>query len=215
MKRVKTRFFPNVRIERDQKRGIIRVSFLNKELPKLSRMLGGLAIIIGWPFFSIVLTDGAVTDWLNGIDLMVALVIGGYMIVEAFFPEKVGRAVEIDLDRNRLRVLKNGRSELERPFSDLDNLTIEEHPDAAVARDRRAGNPQQQRMTMTEKQEALFGWFGPGGAEKVLMVPRYEWPPGNMLFEVRQALMWVIQGGTMPEGQAPKPEEKSINPPLD
>ncbi|MEZ5749401.1 MAG: hypothetical protein R3D83_05770 [Caenibius sp.] len=88
-----------------------------------------------------------------------------------------------------------------------------------------------------EKTHCLFGHFGVGGAEKVWIVQRVEWPKQNSLYEVGQAISWAMEKGrrameqqaeampplvdplaTPARQAAPQPQSDragSIKPPLD
>ena len=214
MQRVDNPFFPNLRIEKESSLRIIRLSFRNKELRGFGSFYIGAAIVFLYPVGSLVL-DSPVPDMMSNLDMVSALVVGLFLVARCFFPKNVKRAIELDLQRNLIRVLKNNRIEIERPLSQLTNLSIDESPDAAVCRDIRAGDPTRRKMMMEEKQQTLFGWFGPGGAERVALITRYEWPSSGVLYELMQAVYWIIKGGANPVDTSNVKVAGSLKPPLD
>ncbi len=128
---------------------------------------------------------------------------------------KVKRTIELDIGVDQLRVLNNGRVEIVRPISRMDNLTVDVHPDAEYRRMVRQEDSNK-KLSDEEKQHCLFGWFGAGGAEQIILLSRVEWPSRNSLREVRLAILWAIQQAAGPG--APdllKPEIDTIKPPLD
>lgn len=128
-------------------------------------------------------------------------------------PWKVKRTIELDFGTDQLRVLRNGKVENSRQLTSLANLTVDEHPNAEVSRiDRMAHG--EKKPKMYEKQHCLFGWFGAGGAEQVMLVNRAEWPNHQSLFEVRQAIMWAIEQAPSRNASAPA-SPQTIKPPLD
>ncbi|RWI14529.1 MAG: hypothetical protein EOQ92_28705 [Mesorhizobium sp.] len=137
--------------------------------------------------------------------------------------------IELDMARDRLRVLRRGRPKTERELSRLANLTVEEHPDTAYARNKRQQQGSQ-KISDPEKQHCLFGWFGARGAEQVLLVSRAEWPTRHSLMEVQQAIIWAkgmgealvqeaARAGSEAAGHAlagaPPAGERGLKPPLD
>ena len=76
----------------------------------------------------------------------------------------------------------------------MQNLTVENHPEAEFERADRMEKGEK-TLKEAEKQHCLIGWFGPGGAEQVVLITRAEWPNLNSLFEVRQAVLWAISAG--------------------
>ena len=135
-------------------------------------------------------------------------------------PKRVRRAIQIDTDADELRVLKKGGVVSKHKESRLHELSIGEHPDAERARSQRT----QREPSTAEKQHTLYGWFGSGGAERVALLSRYEWPRHDSLYEVQQAMHWcrvyenkarnLIQPSEK-EAEAPQEKDSGINPPLD
>ncbi len=137
--------------------------------------------------------------------------------------------IELDMALDRFRVLRRGRPKAERELSRLANLTVEEHPNTAYARNKRQQQGSQ-KISEPEKQHCLFGWFGARGAEQVLLVSRAEWPTRHSLMEVQQAIIWAkgmgealiqeaAKAGPEAAGHrldgAPLTGERGLKPPLD
>ena len=213
--------FPRVAIYERQGNGgpIYRVAFYNKEFVRgweaAPRSL--VAIVAGVLFpivmaFAVITTENMGVSWVTGA--AVCLVLYFILFANLWKAAQSERAIELDNGADRLRVLKSGRVQLERPLSALVNLTVEPHPEAESKRQIRqeAGN---KKLTEEERSHCLFGWFGPGGAEKVLLITRAEWPNLQTLFEVRQAVLWARD--LKPEAGERKASEGGggINPPLD
>jgi hypothetical protein len=79
---------------------------------------------------------------------------------------------------------------------------------------------------LRQKQHCLFGWFGIGGAQKICLVCKVEWPNKNSLTEAQAAIMWARERAqndfkTRQTGEAAGPaagrrtEEGGMKPPLD
>ncbi|MDP2619204.1 MAG: hypothetical protein Q8P46_03360 [Hyphomicrobiales bacterium] len=153
------------------------------------------------------------------------LVLGILAAWVAFFatfkqPWTISRTIELDFGADRLAVFRNGKIDGQQQLSRLANLTVEDHPDAELARlNRQMKGEKSPRVA--EKQHCLVGWFGAGGGEKVVLITRAEFPSRNSLFEVRQAMLWAMEkgaGATTGGTGAPtvKPQTGGgIKPPLD
>jgi len=100
------------------------------------------------------------------------------------------RDIELDYGRNKFLVFVNGSLELERPLSQLKHVTVDRHPDTDFERNNRQQKGEKS-VGRLEKTHCLFGWFGRGGAEQVILVNRLEWPCRNSLREVREAIEWI------------------------
>jgi hypothetical protein len=151
------------------------------------------------------------------------LVLGILAAWVAFFakfkqPWTISRAIELDFGADRLAVFRKGRLDRQQQLSRMANLTVEEHPEAELARlNRQMKGEKSPRVA--EKQHCLVGWFGAGGGEQVVLVTRAEFPNRNSLFEVRQAMLWAMeQGGNAAmasQAQAAPRTGGGIKPPLD
>lgn len=213
--------FPRVAIFERQGNGgpIYRVAFYNKEFVRgweaaprgLFGFVAALAFVPVMAFFTITAENMGVS-WVSGA--AAGLVLYGVLFANLWKAKKSERAIELDNGADRLRVLKSGRVQLERPLSAIVNLTVEPHPEAESKRliRQEAGN---KKLTEEERSHCLFGWFGPGGAEKVLLITRAEWPNLQTLFEVRQAVLWARD--LKPEAGERKASAGGggMNPPLD
>jgi hypothetical protein len=125
----------------------------------------------------------------------------------------VRRAIVLDAAKNELNVYGNGKLEVSQPLDKIYTFTLDKHPlaEAEEMRNRRAD-----KIGEFQKQQCLFGLFGPGGAYKVKLVCRYEWPCVDSLYEVRQALIWAIQALAGPEeGERAARGAGGMRPPLD
>ncbi|MCV0381729.1 hypothetical protein [Nitratireductor sp.] len=134
-------------------------------------------------------------------------------------PRKIERTIELDFGADTIRVLRNGKPEIQRQLSRLANLTLDVHPEAEYYREKRLQKGEK-ALTLREREHCLFGWFGAGGAERVLLVSRLEWPSQQSLFEVRQAILWAIQRAAGPGApdivNEPQPTRSGgLNPPLE
>lgn len=211
--------FPHLQVWRQERATgpLLAVVFKNREartagwdtvwgLGSLTLLTAGLVPIIA--YFS---------NWTAVAIIAVLLVI----LIRMIRPVWVRRAIELDFGAKALRVLKNGRVKLTRPLASLQNLTIEPHPQVEAEMRRNPG-----KIGPKQKQHCLFGWFGAGGGDKVLLVSRFEWPSQESLFEVRQAVIWALRqadGAPLPEeAGAPRSAEREatqkpadIKPPLD
>jgi hypothetical protein len=207
-------FAHTVVYERDGPKGkkIYRVVFDNWEITK--SFIGSLVLVaLLFGTFPAFIFLGAEV---GGFMALVLVGVGAVWLFKKFKAlQSVKRAIEIDAGADKLRVLKNGRVELERQLSRMANLTVEEHPDAEFVRINRLERGEK-KLKDEEKSHCLFGWFGIGGAEQVILITRVEWPNRNSLFEVRQAVIWARElayGAGAPD--LSKPEGDGIKPPLD
>ena len=225
--------FPRVAIyERAGAGGpIYRVTFYNKEFVRgwsavprgLFGLAAGLAFVPVMAFLTVTAENMGVS-WVSGA--AAGLLLYGILFANLWRPAKSLRVIELDKGADKLRVLRSGRLELERQLSRMANLTVDAHPEAEYKRAVRLekGN---QTLSDEEKSHCLIGWFGAGGAEKVVLITRAEWPCHHSLFEVRQAVLWARErAGRKGERDSPyKPagggeREKhegggGMNPPLD
>lgn len=210
--------FPNLEVWRhDEAKGpVYRIAFQNLEFSGgrfLLRVLATIvvALVIPLSIWAGVLAQWSGLHWLIGIGLFGAVV---WLACHAGVrPGRIARVVELDFGNDRLRVLRNGRTEIERPRSRLQNITVQDHPDAEFARAARAEKGEK-TLKDVEKQHCLIGWFGAGGGDQVILLRRAEWPSRHSLFEIRQAMLWTI---AQAEGrETAEPEKRpSLNPPLD
>lgn len=147
-------------------------------------------------------------------------VLAGFAAIPVLFgiglsPQRTNGAIELDFAGDQLRVLRNGRTKVTRQLTRLTNLTIEPHPQAMVEHQRRGG-----KIGPFQKTHCLFGFFGAGGAEKVLLVCRWEFPSHESLLEVLKAVQWVVEkvnSGFGPPEETGEPMQRrgGIKPPLD
>jgi len=72
----------------------------------------------------------------------------------------------------------------------LKHVTVDRHPDTELERYERQ-EKRRKGPGIKEQTHCLFGWFGRGGAEQIILVSRLEWPCRNSLREVREAIEWV------------------------
>lgn len=171
-----------------------------------------LVLFIGFSIMGFLIESGA-----NGfISIGAGIGFVVWMFKKYADPQVIDRTIEFDTRSGTLRVLRKGRVEIERPYKQLSNLTVEDHPDAELSRVNRQEQGKKS-PSENEKQHCLIGWFGVGGAEQVILLYRVEWPSRNSLFEVQQAIMWTIQkitesvGTDDPFGSGPD----TMKPPLD
>ena len=75
----------------------------------------------------------------------------------------------------------------------MSNLTVEPHPMAERERHEKRG-----QLGPFQKQHCLFGWFGIAGAEKVMLLARWEWPSQELA--VRSAAGNSVGDGTAGRG---------------
>lgn len=216
--------FPNLAVWRHTSANgpVYRIVFNNLEYVGARRLIRFaatvlLALMIPLAVWSGVLAQWAGLHWLIGIGLFAALVL--FVCVLGAGPANIARTIELDFGNDRLRVLRGGRVEIERPRSRLQNLTVQDHPEAEFARTSRMEKGEK-TLTAVEKQHCLIGWFGAGGAEQVVLLCRAEWPNRNSLFEVRQAMLWAMAQAEGRQAHEPKREPvqhavSGLNPPLD
>ena len=201
---------------------VYSIVFKNPEMPKGWRHVlactGWFVLFIGGgPLIWITGNNWVVVPWLTALVVIFNLI---------KVPWIETRTIELEYENDRLRVFKNGRLEIERPALQLNDVTVKEHPEAEYKRMRRQERGEK-RLRWEEKQHCLFGWFGPGGAEQVVLVSRVEWPCRNSLMEVQAAIYWVDKHAsgqhaeeTEPEPVRPKLRAQAhggggIKPPLD
>jgi hypothetical protein len=204
--------------------GVYTVAFDNAEFSggrEMLSMIAGILVLLASAAFSGTLGDIALWLGLPAFAGSVATAAYGvYLMVRVFWPWTIRRAIELDFARDELRVLKGARTVLTRPLSRLANLTVEDHPDAELARQQRQQNGQK-AMKNSEKTHCLIGWFGVGGAEQVMLLTRAEYPSRHSLFEVQQAVRWVMDRASSGAASAPHTDgakrrtDETIKPPLD
>jgi hypothetical protein len=188
--------FPNVRVFEDAG-PVYRLAFKNLEQRSLGNqmcwMLGAPLAMVA--FFAWVVAPAMEIDGYREIAGGGGLLFGGFILPAIIWriglgPMRTRCVIEVDYKADRLRVFRNGRVVVSRQESRLRNTTIASHPMAEWERHKKQG-----KVGPFQKQHCLFGWFGAEGAEKVMLVSRWEWPPQNSLFEVRQAIRWVRKRG--------------------
>jgi hypothetical protein len=120
-----------------------------------------------------------------------------------------------------------GKGTVERPFllrklSGCYGFSLGPHPELPLEYEKNKTG----KAGPKQKQHCLFGHFGPGGAERVMLVARWEWPPENSLYEVQQALEWtkqivlrMFETAPAPQpafgGRIAPPDDDGGRPPLD
>lgn len=220
--------FPNLEVvlRVANEKPVLSVAFRN---PEFSSWRYGLALMLalpGWPMILgitlpvlIPAARDAGIHWTVPVAGVLAVI--GLLVVWLMPPARVRRAIELDYGRDEFRVLRSGRTVLSRRLSRLASLTVEPHPQAEIEHRKRGG-----KLGPFQKQHCLFGFFGAAGAEKVLLLKRWEWPNQDSLYEVRQAVVWAKSiGDAGPEGLGFAPASdtpaavpaggRSIKPPLD
>jgi hypothetical protein len=172
------------------------VRFQNWEIPK------GFLVGLYWVLAFLVLLAAGILGgaWMAeigheiGIGWIIPLVIWIVIIVLAFkklsVPWNYQRAIEIDQAGDALRIYRDNKLLEQHQLSRLANLTVEPHPEAEAARENRILN-NGKRLRWEERQHCLFGWFGIGGAQKICLVCKVEWPNKNSLAEAQAAIMWA------------------------
>jgi hypothetical protein len=212
--------FPRLAVyaREDPEGPVYTVSFTNNEFGSNGRRAVGIALS-----FLVLLIPIALGNlgFRNELLIIVTLVYLAVLVVlhfsgwhRVFPPYPYPVTVELDVGRDRIVVRRNGRRVVERAYSALHNLTVEDHPDAEHSRRNRELRGEK-RLSNNEKQHCLFGWFGGGGAEQVPLVTRMEWPNRNSLFEVRQAILWTNEKARSQAAQEFETEGRGIKPPLD
>ncbi|WP_119681974.1 hypothetical protein [Indioceanicola profundi] len=210
--------FPHLAVYRHSGAGgpVYRIAFDNLEYGGVRRLMHFGAIAVVTLLFPLGVWSGLLAQWAGAHWLVGVAGFGGLVWMAchaAVQPGAIARVIELDFGSDRLRVLRRGRVEIERQYSRMQNLTVQDHPEAEFARAARMERGQQ-TLKEIEKQHCLIGWFGAGGAEQVVLLCRAEWPNRQSLFEVRQAMLWVAAQAD--ERKAREPVESSgINPPLD
>ena len=184
--------FPSVHVyERDEPSGkIYTIAFSNLESMTGWERFFVLFALLG-TFFGLTLIGMNYHPGLGFIILFCGLPAMGIWAKESGpLRREKKRDIELDYGRNEFRVFVNDSLELERPLSQLKHITVDRHPDTDFERNNRQQKGEKGAGTF-EKTHCLFGWFGKGGAEQVILVNRLEWPCHNSLREVREAIEWV------------------------
>lgn len=211
--------FKNVAVyERTGPRGrIASIVFANPEYDESWRanasLFGVLLVAIGFSAGVFLIPDGAqILWWVFGIAVFLLV------LNKAKMPWKIKRTIELDFGADALRVLRDGKAEQQHALSRLANLTVEPHPEAEIERLARQERGEK-KPTRKEQQHCLFGWFGAGGAERVMLIARAEWPNSNSLFEVRQAIIWARERTQSHKTSEPAQQAQApsggLAPPLD
>ena len=161
-------------------------------------LLGPLIILFGMAWLWAVIADAlgwiALPEGNAGTQTIFAL--GGVgvplALVAAYYFHRPVRAlyqIGVDPVEDDLVLYRKGRPKLRRKLSALAALSLGPHPDLPLEYEKNRTS----KAGPKQKQHCLFAHFGPGGAERVMMVARWEWPPENSLFEVQQAVEWTLQ----------------------
>ena len=199
--------FPNVQVflRVENSRPVLSVVFENREFKTAKRQIAAsFALLSMMAIVPVTIYLGQLAQrmglpWYFGSGPFFAVAVTPFFL--AFRAFYVSRTIELDLGRDRLRVWKDGRPEVERQLSRLANLTVEDDPNAESARVRRQ-QKRDDKLKEVEKQHCLFGWFGARGAERVLLLTRAEWPSLHSLIEVQQAVIWAKGMGEALEQEA-------------
>jgi hypothetical protein len=149
--------------------------------------------------------------------IVVPIILAGIFKVNTGPPFVARREIQLDPVRDQFRVYRDGKLEITRRMWPKPELTIDEHPKAAIDRIKPRTTNKPRRY---EKQHVLVGWFGARHAEKVVLMGRWEWPPEFSLAEVRKAVLFAhdfaAQAEAMVErGAAERKEKPGMKPPLD
>jgi hypothetical protein len=213
--------FPSVQVFEDAG-PVFRLAFKNLEKRSLGNQMcwflgAPLAMMafFGWVMVPAMEIDGYREIAGGGGILFGAFILPAIMMRIGLGPTRTRCVIEVDYKADRLRVFRNGRVVVSRQNSLMRNSTVEPHPMAEWERYKRQGK---QGPGPFQKQHCLFGWFGAEGAEKVMLTARWEWPPQNSLFEVRQAIRWVRKRGRDGEREGEKERTRAARPrrpPLD
>ena len=148
--------------------------------------------------------------------VMVLLLLPALFIFGKYFggPQTRRRNIILDFNNDALKVFNEnpfGKDEIpmgERKLSRLNDLSVGDHPETDLERANRA------RKNLNgpgryERTHCLFGHFGVGGAEKLWIVQRVEWPKQNSLYEVGQAISWAME-----KGRRAMEQQAEASPPL-
>jgi len=100
----------------------------------------------------------------------------------------VRRRIELDFAGREFRVWRNGRVKLRKPLT-LQNIQLAIEPHYAVFRGT-DGSAQ-----LAAKTHCLVGYFGMAGADRAVLLCRYERHPVGGLREVAEAVMWAWEAG--------------------
>ncbi|MEZ0018218.1 hypothetical protein [Sinorhizobium fredii] len=210
--------FPDLQVYWDDRANVARIAFKNPEMPtRLEGFTAGTVIIAA--------IGGAITGFdvpgAGPTILFICLLAAVWAFRLGMHGRKMRRVIEIDFGKDEFRVIRNGSITVKRQLQRLTNLTIERHPEAELEYRKLNG-----RLGPKQKQHCLFGFFGTMGAEKVLLVSRYEYPSQESLYQVSQAILWAVKEtasrpasvpAKAPERPEPQavPQPVGIKPPLD
>jgi hypothetical protein len=183
--------FPSVTVYRTAGvtgRPIYSVTFRNREFRPVGTvgvfLVIGLAVMLAGifaPFFGIDPETGV-----SVIPAGISLMAFGVWYSLSYIAR---RSIELDFEHGEFRVKKGNKVTLRKTLM-LRNIAIEAHPDAEREKIKEKG-----QLGRAQKQHCLFGYFGQAGADRTLIVSRYEWPRQFSLMEVQQAVMWTIEKG--------------------
>jgi hypothetical protein len=219
--------FENVAIYgRAEKKGpVYSIVFENIEIVKFNSFLVFLAITSLLLLIGVSLIYGVEISKSLGVDVhpFPFVLFFVFVILFAFKqPSKVDRAIEFDTAAEMMRIKKNGHVEIERPYGNMESMSLEEHPDVEKQRQYRI-NAGKNKPNLLEKQFCVVGWFGIRGAKMVVLITRAGEGGECRLFlhEVQQAIEFVRDMCLNPphaaatDGAEPSQTDSGIKPPLD
>ena len=195
--------FPTVRIygEKRPKGPLFSIVFMNPEdgnfLQKFLAVVLFAPVMLAAPllpvWFGVAEQMGYITFWKHehgGWLILGTMAVGVFIGAVAHFmgnpPFNVRYEIQVDHGEDHFTVYRKGRRQMWRPWSRLAAVTVGEHPDVPLELEQKKG-----KLGPKQRQHCLFGHFGIGGAEKIVLVTRWEWPPQGSLFEVQQAIEMV------------------------
>jgi hypothetical protein len=176
------------------------IVFDNDEFPgsggQLTRwLILMVSFLLYWP------VSCSIAAQADGAAGLLGFVVGGFILAGLWQwfqgTQRVKRVIELDPAADRVRVLKNRSVELEKPYSRmLENLEVADHPDTPfeemeIGREPAPPAGFNKRISKARRMHVLYGYFGYGGAERVILVERYEWPSYHSLRQVQQAIYWT------------------------
>lgn len=181
--------FPNVSVSKKNNAHVYHVDFFNYEGTAETKQSIGLAVLL--PVCALCVYS-IFTDY----PLLILLIFPAIIIYALFVRSReVKRTIELNFDSDLMQLYKNDKPDGgNRKVTRLYELTVEDHPDTEWERVNRQQN-QKKGPGPLEKTHCLFAWFGEGGAEKIRLIDRIEWPKRNSLFEVQQAVNYAYQLG--------------------
>lgn len=195
--------FPNARVyRRDDPDGpVYTIVFRNLELRRWPEVTA--IIFAQWLIVMLLLQFYPVTGL---ITLFLGLpALGLYLNIHGPMRRHFQRRIEIRQERDEMRFFRSRRLMGSYPLSALAYLTVEDHPDAERARIDRQERGVKGPGTR-DYVHCLFGWFGIGGANKVVLMERAEWPARQSLHEIREALEWTRKRAAAGEDRTQRTE---------